>query len=1217
METKRVNLNDETRRVDVSGDTRRVDNDVTRKVDNDSTNKVDTTQSGSTGLVVFGTGQPLELNGKNCTVENVISMSSGEAIIYKITMDGKPYVLKHYKINTPLTDSALKVLNKLKGNPKENVIHQYDFGKLNDQDYELMELAEGGTLNQYIKSLGAVKDFNKLKTIVKMIIDGLMQMHGEYRIIHQDIKPDNIYFRDIKNSSLMLADFGISSVMTGDETKVVANKTPLYAAPELTPEGDSIFVNVTPSIDYYALGITMLELWLGEKPFKGMPAAKRDDIILKELVEFPADMSEDTKIIIQGLIKPYKKDRWGKIELDKWLKGEKLVAGQKAARFVYETIKVGNETASNPEELAVLFEKYPDKASECLYGGMLKSGTIKPWLEKSGDKKLLTEIEKIISQYSKNKETGRFLAMYTLNPGHPFKTKSGKVCKTSEEIAGALLSESAFYMEELKKPDAHFYLYLGVTEGVQGKKAAYDFCEYFKKYKPIRALNHVYLKLQEEGSITIGKKKYYKGEEMAEEKDSSQIVLIKKALNETESPLLVWLSDMYPDFMHEAGRFTDLLVGSQFFIFGLLPFLSYKELIPDWNKQALSDLKTLLSGMPGRSDLFEAYAKQGLPLKGHLPDDRGSTPIDYLIYNSKDLIKQYGEKIILNIVSLLLKLGADPNEKSKDGKGVRDNLYYGRVDSYKLSELLKEKIPDITDVKDILDNETSIERKIDVLIINKRYDEALPLVKSQAEKSSVYGMAVMGLFYYNGYGIQIDFTKAAEWFGKAAEKGNALSQFHLGLCYMSGKGVPQNNEKSAEWFNKAAEYGHAGAQYMLGLFYSLGKRVTQDYKKAFEWFQKAAEQGDEDAIIALGDCYYFGDGVTQNYTKAVECYNKSTKRDNADGMYNLGNCYQNGEGIQQDYAKAVECFTTSALCGNDDAMYCLGNCYYYGEGVTQDYEKAVEWYLKSAQKDNNYAMYLLGDCYYDGFGVDQDYTKAAEWYDKSAQSGSKYGMYKLGNCYYEGKGVKQDDTKAFEWLSKSAERGYKEAQSMLGDMYNEGQGVKQNKVKAIEWYKKAAEQDHEGAVEMLKELGEISRFTGRKKVTLDNGSVYEGDFVNDKRTGKGKYVYSDGGVYEGNFQDDKFMGKGKRTYSSGDVYEGDFINSLFHGVGKYTWKDGTIHDGGWFEGKKHGKAKVTHSDGRVYIGDYADGKRNGKGKMTYPDGRVEEGNWKDGEFAGK
>jgi len=33
---------------------------------------------------------------------------------------------------------------------------------------------------------------------------------------------------------------------------------------------------VTPAVDYFALGITMLELFLGEKPFKGVKAAKRD-----------------------------------------------------------------------------------------------------------------------------------------------------------------------------------------------------------------------------------------------------------------------------------------------------------------------------------------------------------------------------------------------------------------------------------------------------------------------------------------------------------------------------------------------------------------------------------------------------------------------------------------------------------------------------------------------------------------------------------------------------------------------------------------------------------------------------------------------------------------------------------------------------------------------------------------------------------------------------
>jgi len=59
--------------------------------------------------VVFASGQTIVLNGKNCVIESTISGSSGEAVVYKVSIDGKPYALKLYKPNMPLSDTAKKL----------------------------------------------------------------------------------------------------------------------------------------------------------------------------------------------------------------------------------------------------------------------------------------------------------------------------------------------------------------------------------------------------------------------------------------------------------------------------------------------------------------------------------------------------------------------------------------------------------------------------------------------------------------------------------------------------------------------------------------------------------------------------------------------------------------------------------------------------------------------------------------------------------------------------------------------------------------------------------------------------------------------------------------------------------------------------------------------------------------------------------------------------
>jgi len=296
-------------------------------------------------------------------------------------------------------------------------------------------------------------------------------------------------------------------------------------------------------------------------------------------------------------------------------------------------------------------EKYPDIGKTCLYDGIINE-----WFKKAGNLKLYNEIQNIASQYAKDKDAGLYTAILALDPERPFKSRGGKICKTAGDIANAIMAESAYYMDDLKRPNANLYLYLAATESQQGKEAADIFCKYFKEYSPKRALALVCLKLQSDGGITIGSKHYQSPEELKKEKNIAQIDLIKKAVTEKDSTLLVWLSDIYGDNLKSTDGFKNLSIPEQFFMLGLLPFLSYKE----FNSNSLSALRSLIDTCPGRFDLFEIYAAQGLSLTGQNDDKK--TPIDYAVCNFSKLSKKHGADTIRNMIRLLCKLGGDENQ---------------------------------------------------------------------------------------------------------------------------------------------------------------------------------------------------------------------------------------------------------------------------------------------------------------------------------------------------------------------------------------------------------------------------------------------------------------------------------------------------------------------------------------------------------------------------
>ena len=128
----------------------------------------------------------------------------------------------------------------------------------------------------------------------------------------------------------------------------------------------------------------------------------------------------------------------------------------------------------------------------------------------------------------------------------------------------------------------------------------------------------------------------------------------------------------------------------------------------------------------------------------------------------------------------------------------------------------------------------------------------LALYAEQGNAQAQFGTAIG---YANGFGVPLDYSKAAAWYRRAAEQGHADGQLMLGLGYATGEGVPQDYSEAAAWYRKAAEQNEATAQYKLGQTYHHGLGVPQDYAEAITWYRQAAEQGNADAQINLGLMY--------------------------------------------------------------------------------------------------------------------------------------------------------------------------------------------------------------------------------------------------------------------------------------------------------------------------------------------------------------------------
>lgn len=58
----------------------------------------------------------------------------------------------------------------------------------------------------------------------------------------------------------------------------------------------------------------------------------------------------------------------------------------------------------------------------------------------------------------------------------------------------------------------------------------------------------------------------------------------------------------------------------------------------------------------------------------------------------------------------------------------------------------------------------------------------------------------LGNLYYNGQGVEQNYTKAKEYYELSGRQGNWKALFKVGKLYFEGKEVEQNYNKSKEYF---------------------------------------------------------------------------------------------------------------------------------------------------------------------------------------------------------------------------------------------------------------------------------------------------------------------------------------------------------------------------------------------------------------------------------
>ncbi len=297
-------------------------------------------------------GDSIVINSITYQYYGVISQSTGEAEIFLLTCNNKRCVFKLYYPNFKPKEDVVKQLKHLK---HEDIINVHDYGYYHDRFFEIMDYAEGGTLDKYLP----IKDISRVKKIIAETVNAYKFCHSN-GVIHKDIKPQNLYYKNADGTDILIGDFGISTLLESGMSRHLTSQslTVGYAAPEMYGIDGKVYIG--KEVDYYALGITIIHIWDGKSPFDGLGIHAISNLTTCGKVHIPEDMPKEVQKLVKGLITVDYTKRWGYDEIQRWLKGEDVPIHFQIKEISYRPYQFGpTESATTTEELAVVISHIP------------------------------------------------------------------------------------------------------------------------------------------------------------------------------------------------------------------------------------------------------------------------------------------------------------------------------------------------------------------------------------------------------------------------------------------------------------------------------------------------------------------------------------------------------------------------------------------------------------------------------------------------------------------------------------------------------------------------------------------------------------------------------------------------------------------------------------------------------------------------------------------
>ncbi len=200
----------------------------------------------------------------------------GAARVYRAldTTSGVTVAIKVLRQDVPGEDRQARFAREaevLTGLSHPNLVRVHAIGQDGDRDFLVMELVEGGSLQDRLELEGPLGSTDVRRVLVD-VLSALTEVHG-HQVVHRDVKPGNLLIDS--DGSVKLADFGIARVEGSLTRTGTTVGTYAFMAPEQLEDPRA----AGPASDLYGLAATAVGLALGQPPFGLQDPVRRAQLL--------------------------------------------------------------------------------------------------------------------------------------------------------------------------------------------------------------------------------------------------------------------------------------------------------------------------------------------------------------------------------------------------------------------------------------------------------------------------------------------------------------------------------------------------------------------------------------------------------------------------------------------------------------------------------------------------------------------------------------------------------------------------------------------------------------------------------------------------------------------------------------------------------------------------------------------------------------------------